>query len=329
MNTLVKDAQNRFRFSCSCQTRLRNRHRSAWLKQGWGVFLVKSLLSNSKLKPLLSSLCLLLLVTVGLGSRLYNFVAGIFIPQYHFPYSVALCFGQVIISLLFLNLLHLLGAVRFQGYSTSLGERLLVPSICSSIYGVLSVWAKANSSLSGLFSLVMPLLPLLTVALSFLFKLRSPLSTHISVLISFISGTSLFIPVSRGMSGVDSLEYIYAPLAVMLHSVSLVWLAKVAEGEHHLSLSTKASVSDIYYSHLVNQSWVLGLLWLLHSDSPWRVLSQGNWHSLLFHGYLLAILLLGMALNYLVGMTALSFSPLAAAVLHSAYQLVLPFLSLL
>lgn len=303
--------------------------RSAWLKQGWGVFLLKTLLSSPRLKPLLPALCLLLLVTVALGSRLYNFVAGIFIPQYHFPFSVALCFGQVVISLLFLNLLHLLGAVNLQSYSRSLGERLLVPSICSSICGVLSIWAKAKSSLFGLFSLVTPLLPLLTAALSFLFRLTSPLTTHVSVFISFVSGASLFIPVSHGVSAVDFLDYIYAPLALMLHGVSLVWLAKVSEAENRLSFSTKASVSDIYYSHLVNQSGILGLLWVLHPDSPWLVLRRGSWHTLLFHGYLFAILLLGMVLNYLVGITALSFSPVAAAVLHSVYQLALPFLSLL
>lgn len=303
--------------------------RSAWLKQGWGVFLLKSLVSSPQLKPLLPPLCVLLLVTVGLGSRLYNFVAGIFIPQYHFPFSVALCFGQVVISLLFLNLLHLLGAASLQGYSRALCEKLLVPSVCSSVGSVLSVWARANSSLPGLFSLVAPLLPLLTAALSFLFRLTSPLSTHVSVFISFISGASLFIPVSRGVSAVDFLEYIYAPLALILHGVSLVWLAKVSEAENRLSVSTKASVSDIYYCHLVNQSGILGLLWLLHPESPWHVLSRGSWHTLLFHGYLFAILLLGMARNYLVGITALSFSPLAAAVLHSGYQLALPFLSLL
>lgn len=302
---------------------------SARSKQGWCVLLLKSLFSSHNLKPLLPSLCLLLLVTFGLGNRLYSFVADIFIPQYHFPFAVALCFGQVVISLFFMNLLHLLGVVPLRNYSRPLGERLLVPSICSGIYDVLSMWAKANSSFSGLFPLVMPLLPPLTTGLSFLFKLASPLSVHISVLISFISGNSLVITVSRGVSAVDFLDYVYAPLALMLFSVSLVWLAKVSEAEQHLSSGPKASVFDIYYCHLVNQSGVVGLLWLLHSDNPWHVLSQGNWHSLLFHGYLFAILLLGMVLNYLVGITALSFSPVAAAVLHSIYQLVLPFLHLL
>ena len=131
------------------------------------------------------------------------------------------------------------------------------------------------------------------------------------------------------MSGFEPLEYIYAPLALILHSLSLTWLAKVAEAECQHSPDVQASIFDIYYTQLVNQSWVLGLLWLLHPDSPWQVLSQGSWHSLLFHGYLLAILLLGMVLNFMVGISALCVSPLAAALLHSARELVQPFIQLL
>ncbi|KAJ0066917.1 hypothetical protein NL108_004903, partial [Boleophthalmus pectinirostris] len=99
----------------------------------------------------------------------------------------------VVTSLLFFHLLHLSGAVSLQSYSRALGEKLLVPSICSSIYGVLSMWAKSNSSSSSLFYLVLPLLPLLTMVLSSILKLQSPLSTHIFVLISFFCGTSLVI----------------------------------------------------------------------------------------------------------------------------------------
>ncbi|XP_055083202.1 uncharacterized protein si:ch211-248a14.8 isoform X2 [Periophthalmus magnuspinnatus] len=212
------------------------------------------------------TLCLLLFVIYSLGDKLHNFVAGVFIPQYHYPYAVALCFGKVMISVLFLNLLHLLGTVSLHSYSRVLGEKLLVPSICSSIY------------------------------------------------------------VFHGVSSVDFLEYIYAPLALILFCVSLIWLAKVSEVERQHPLVAQASVFDIYYAHLVNQSGVLGLLWLLHSDNPWCVLSQGSWHSLLFHGYLAAILLLGMVLNFFVGITVLCFSPVVAALLHSAYPLALFFL---
>lgn len=134
---------------------------------------------------------------------------------------------------------------------------------------------------------------------------------------------------SKDLSGIEPLEFIYAPLALILHSLSLTWLAKASEAECHHPSDTQVSVFDIYYTQLVNQSWVLGLLWLLHPDTPWQVLSQGSWQSLLFHGYLLALLLLGVAMNALVCLSALCVSPFSAAVLHSARQVVQPFLQLL
>uniref|UniRef100_A0AAV2JLT9 Uncharacterized protein n=1 Tax=Knipowitschia caucasica TaxID=637954 RepID=A0AAV2JLT9_KNICA len=302
---------------------------SSHVKHDYCVSLVKSILSKHSLKSLLPVLYLLLFVIYGLGDKLRNFVVGIFIPQYHYPYAVALCFGQVVISILFLNLLHFLGAVSLKSYTRLLGEKLLVPSICSSLYGVLSMWVKANSSTSGLLPVVLPLLPLVTMALSFLLKLQSPLhSTHVSVILSFFSCSALVITVSRGVAGINSLEYIYAALALLLFSVSLIWLAQVSKLEHCHPSNAQASVFDIYYAHLVNQSGVLGLLWLLHSDNPWHVLSQGHWQILLFHGYLSAILLLGMVLNFFVGVTVLCFSPLAGAVLHSSYNLIVPFLQI-
>ncbi len=102
-------------------------------------------------------------------------------------------------------------------------------------------------------------------------------------------------------------------------------MAKVSEAECHHQPDALASVFNIYYTLLVNQSWVLGFLWLLHPDNPWQVLSHSNWRNLLFHGYLLAILLLGMVLNFVVGMLTLCVSPLAAAVLHTARQVGQPF----
>lgn len=47
------------------------------------------------LNPLVPTFCLVVLVTYGLCDKLRNFVFGIFVPQYHYPYSVALSFGQV------------------------------------------------------------------------------------------------------------------------------------------------------------------------------------------------------------------------------------------
>nr|XP_019953703.1 PREDICTED: uncharacterized protein LOC109636434 [Paralichthys olivaceus]XP_019953714.1 PREDICTED: uncharacterized protein LOC109636434 [Paralichthys olivaceus] len=295
-------------------------------RQGRCASAARSLSANRALKPLVPVLCLVVVVIYGLADKLRNFVAGIFIPQYHYPYAVALCFGQVLISVSVLNLLHVLDLVPLKCYSRSLGERVLVPAICTSTHAVLATWAQASSVYSGLFPTTLPLLPLLTVGFSFALKLTSLPSLHISVLISILTGTSLVITVSKGVSVIEPLEYMYAPLALILHSVSLTWLAKVSEAERHHSPDAQASIFDIYYAQLVNQSWVLGLLWLLHPDRPWQVLSRGSWHTLLFHGYLLAILLLGMVLNFLVSISALWVSPLSAALLHSARQVVQPFL---
>ncbi|XP_040034130.2 uncharacterized protein LOC120820451 [Gasterosteus aculeatus] len=293
----------------------------------WCASASKSVLSNRALKSLAPTLCLAGVMTYALADELRNFVAGVFIPQYHFPYAVALCFAQVLITLLVLNLLHVLDVVPLKRYSRSLGEKVLVPSIGISTHAVLAMWAKANSSHISLFSLTQPLLPIATVAFSFCQKLASPPS--LVVPISILSGTSLLVTACRGLSDIEPLEYMYAPLALILHSLSLTWLAKVSEAERRNSPDAQASVFDIYYVQLVNQSCLLGLLWLLHPDSPRQVLGHGSWRSLLFHGYLLAILLLGMALNFLVGALALRVSPLAAALLHSARPLVQPFLLLL
>ncbi|XP_067372744.1 uncharacterized protein si:ch211-248a14.8 isoform X2 [Channa argus] len=297
-------------------------------RRRWYFPVVRSLCPTHLLKSLLPTLGLVVVVIYGLADKLRNFVAGIFIPQYHYPYAVALSFAQVLVSLLVLNLLHVLNLIPLKHYSRSLGERVLVPAICNSIHGVLTMWAKARSSNAGLLTLTLPLLPLLTIGFSFALKLSSPPSIHISVLTSILSGTSIVITAFQGLSIAEPLEHIYAPLALILYSVSLTWLAKVSEAERHCSPNAQTSVFDIYYAQLVNQSWVLGLLWLLHVDSPWHVLRQGNWHSLLFYGYLLAILLLGMVLNFLVCISALCVSPLAAALTHSARQVLQPFFQL-
>uniref|UniRef100_A0A3P8UZQ7 Si:ch211-207n2.7 n=1 Tax=Cynoglossus semilaevis TaxID=244447 RepID=A0A3P8UZQ7_CYNSE len=283
----------------------------------------------STTSPLVHVLCLVLTVVYVLLDKLRNFVAGIFIPQYHCPYVVALSFAQVLVSLLVLNLLHLLGLVPLKPVSCSLAEKLLVPSICGSVLTVLSLWAQANGSSSGLFSVTLPLLPLLTAAFSFILKLSTPPSAHVCVLVSMLSGTCLVAAVSSGVSVVEPLENLYAPLASLLHCLSLNWLLKVSEAErlHHSDDST--SVFHLFHAQLVVQMWVLGLLWLLHPDGPGEVLSQGSWNSLLFHGYLLALLLLGMLLNFLVFATALCVSPLSAAMLLSAEQVLKMLVSVL
>lgn len=63
--------------------------------RGWCALATKTLSSSQVLKPLVPALCLSVVVIYGLADRLRNFVSGIFIPQYHYPYAVALCFGQV------------------------------------------------------------------------------------------------------------------------------------------------------------------------------------------------------------------------------------------
>uniref|UniRef100_A0A3B5LWU8 Uncharacterized protein n=1 Tax=Xiphophorus couchianus TaxID=32473 RepID=A0A3B5LWU8_9TELE len=188
---------------------------------------------------------------------------------------------QVLVSLVFINLLHALGLVHLRPYSRSLGERLLLPAICNSVHSVLMTWAKASSPYANLFLFTVPLLPLLTLGFSFALKV--------------------------------SLEYLYAPLALILHSLSLITFTKVSESVRQQPSDVQPSVFDIYYAQLVIQGGVLGFLWLLHPDKPWLVLKMSSWRNLLFHGYLLAIVLLGMVLNFLVCTSTLCVSPLAAA----------------
>lgn len=121
----------------------------------------------------------------------------------------------------------------------------------------------------------------------------------------------------------ETLEWIYSPLSVLLHSLSLAWMAKVSEAERH-----HVTVFDCLFSLVLTRCLVLGFLCLLHPDGP-RALGEGNWHSLLFLGYMLAILLLGALQHLLVDLTALHFSPLAAALLYGARSLALPFYNLL
>lgn len=281
------------------------------------------------LNPLVPTFCLVVLVTYGLCDKLRNFVFGIFVPQYHYPYSVALSFGQVLVSLLVLNLLHAVGLVRLKPFSRSLGEKMLVPAIGLSIHDVLVTWAKASSLDSGLYPQMLLLLPSATVGFSYCLKVPSLPSVHISVLIAIFSGTSFVLTVSQELGSIHPLEYMYAPLAVLLHSLSLTFLAKALEAEHHQPPDSQASMFDIYYTLMVAQSCVLGPLWLLHPDGPWKVWRNSSWHSLLFLGYLLALLLLSTVLNLALAVSALCVSPFAAALLHSARQLMRPFLHLL
>lgn len=107
------------------------------------------------------------------------------------------CIFQGLVSLLFLNLLHVLDLVPLKPYSRSLGEKVLVPAICHCIHDVLAMWAKAGGSYAGLYPLTLPLLPIVTVGFSFWLKLAPPPSIRISALISIVSGTSFVIAGKR------------------------------------------------------------------------------------------------------------------------------------
>ncbi|XP_059928511.1 uncharacterized protein si:ch211-248a14.8 isoform X2 [Gadus macrocephalus] len=272
-----------------------------------------------------------LLVIYVLADKLQRFVAGIFIPQYHYPYVVALCFAQVVLSLLVLNLLHLLRLVSLKRCSRALGgERLLVPAVCGGAQAVMALWARANSSVDGgLFPLAACLLPLVTAGWSHTLRLAAPPSARVTGLVGALSGMSLVVTGSQAtLSGTHPLEYLYAPLSLILQGLALAWLAKVSEAQrHHPHNQQQASSLDLYYTHLVHQSWVLGLLWLLHPDGPWWALTEGSWCCLLFHGYLLALLLLGAGLQCAVYLTAQRWSPLAAALLSTGPELTGPLLS--
>lgn len=105
---------------------------------------------------------------------------------------------QVLVSLLFLNLLHAVGLVRLKPFSRSLGEKVLVPAIALSTHDVLVTWAKASSLDSGLYPQTLLLLPSATVAFSYCLKVPSLPSVHISVLIAILSGTSFVLTGKRG-----------------------------------------------------------------------------------------------------------------------------------
>ncbi|XP_062376090.1 uncharacterized protein si:ch211-248a14.8 [Sardina pilchardus] len=264
----------------------------------------------------------LAMVTISQVDRLRTFVCGIFIPQYHYPFAVPLTFVQVLIITLPWLALHGVGLISLQPYSRGLGEHMLVPAVCGSAQAVLELWAKASAH-SGLYPLFTCLLPVLSVVWSHVLSLTARPSLYTSFLLAGVSLGAITVKVAKGVYLVETMEWVYSPLSVILHSLSFAWMAKVAEAEqNHLT------VFDCHYSLVVTRSMVLGFLCLLHPDSP-RALVEGNWQCLLFLGYLLAIILLGALQHLLVDMTALYFSPQAASLLYAARDLARTFYSLL
>ncbi|XP_016421895.1 uncharacterized protein LOC107750860 [Sinocyclocheilus rhinocerous] len=275
------------------------------------------------LVPLL--LCIAALVAVivyALADNLHSFVSRIFIPQYHYPYAVPLAFIQVFLNLLALLALHGVGLIHLKPFSLRLGERLFVPAVCGSIQCILAIWAEACSH-SGLYPLVARFLPMVSLSLGHLFALSMPGSIHVSSLLTVLTVASVTVTGCKGLHAIEPLEYIYSPLNLVLHSLSLAWLAKVSQTERG-----HASTFDLYYTLTVTRTLLLGFLCVLHPDGP-KALMHGNWHSLLFLGYMLGMLLLGAVQLLFVDVTALYFSALPAAMLHATRGLVLPLFSLL
>ncbi|XP_064173057.1 uncharacterized protein LOC135244572 [Anguilla rostrata] len=312
---------------CPREHRILPEIRPGWLKQKWSsVFGVLWPGSWQSLFPLFHiGAALLAVVIYSMTHVLYGFLSRIFIPQYRCPYMVSLTFAQVVVTMLVLLTLHASGCVTLSPPSLHLAERLLVPSICDAIQSVLALWAEVNASY-GLYPLLMSLLPLLCVGWTHILGLPSP-SKPATLLLATITFTSITITGMKGVLMPETLGVLYAPLSLLLQSVSLTWLAKAGEAEEG-GAGEWASLPSVCFGLALNKSLVLGFLCLLHPDGP-RLLSDGSWRSALFLAYLLAQLLLGALQRLLLAAAALRFSPLAAALLTSAYALARPFSSLL
>ncbi|KAJ8404764.1 hypothetical protein AAFF_G00331510 [Aldrovandia affinis] len=300
----------------------------AWFKWKWKTLLsAPRALPLGPWKPLIHiGASLLALLVYSQSNKLYSFVSHIFISQYRFPYVVPLTFAQVVLTLVVMVTLNALGCITLQPYSLQLGEWLLVPSICDSIQAVLALWADTRAP-SGLYRLTSHLLPLGCVGWTYAFGLTPQPSIQTTFLLAAVTFTSVTITGTHEVLWTEPLVCLYAPLSFFLHSLSLCWLAKVGKTETRQN-GRHVSSLDLYFCLTINKSLVLGVLCLLHTDSP-RVLNEGCWHSLLFLAYLLAMLLLGALQCLLLALTALYCSPLSAAFLHTAHNLVQTFTSLL
>uniref|UniRef100_W5MPP4 Si:ch211-207n2.7 n=1 Tax=Lepisosteus oculatus TaxID=7918 RepID=W5MPP4_LEPOC len=269
---------------------------------------------------------MLAVLVYSLGSTLYDFLTRLFISQYRYPYLAPLALAQVLLTLLCTVALRALGCVTLQPYSLQLGERLLVPSICSSLQAVLGLWAEANAP-SDLFVFMLQLLPLASAGWSHVLGLTKPPSPRITALVTAVTLSAL---ISTGMHGSFTwkpLVYLYAPLSLLLHSLCLSWLAKVGELQRRHA-GGQTSPLDLYYTLSVNSSLLLGFLCLLLPNAG-QAFSRGSWHSLIFLGYLLGMTVLGALQHLFLALATLYSSPLAAALLHAAKDLALLFYSLL
>lgn len=106
---------------------------------------------------------------------------------------VSMTFSQVLVSILLIRLLHAVGLLPLKPYCRQLGERLLVPALGLGGHNVLATWTKASGSSTGLYRLVLPLLPILTIVLGLRLKVASTPSVHVAVLVSVLSGTCVSV----------------------------------------------------------------------------------------------------------------------------------------
>ncbi|XP_016091719.1 uncharacterized protein [Sinocyclocheilus grahami] len=260
--------------------------------------------------------------SLGIYGTVYQvLISSVFLSMLNFL-LLLLPSHQVFLNLLALLALHGVGLIHLKPFSLRLGERLFVPAVCGSVQCVLAIWAEACSH-SGLYPLIARFLPMVSVSLGHLFALSIPGSIHVSCLLTVLTFASVTVTACKGLHAMDPLEYVFSPLSLVLHSLSLAWLAKVSQTERG-----HTSTFDLYYTLTVTRTLLLGFLCVLHPDGP-KALIHGNWHSLLFLGYMLGMLLLGAVQLLFVDVTALYFSALPAAVLHATRGLVLPLFSLL
>ncbi|XP_062863625.1 uncharacterized protein si:ch211-248a14.8 [Trichomycterus rosablanca] len=308
-------------------TRSRNMQISKWLGWRWfrGPPSFRACLCDAY-KALAPSLiyiaALVVVVLYALTDHLHSFLCRLFMSQYHYPYAAPLALMQVVLNLLMLLALHLLGLVRLNPFSWRLAEKLLVPAVCGSVQAVLALWAEASAH-SGLYPLAGQLLPLAGLTWTHLLAKSKPGFTHFTCFITAVTVMSVGISAYEGLHAVQPLEYIYSPLSVLLHSLSLTWLSKLGK-----SKQGHTSTFDLYYGLTVIRSVALVLLCALHPDTP-RAFTHGSWHSLIFIGFISGTVLSGAAMHFLVDVTALSSSAPAAALLHSARGLALPIFNLL
>ncbi|XP_066549452.1 uncharacterized protein LOC136715939 [Amia ocellicauda] len=294
------------------------------------VVLEDTVLGRSQLKALAPTprygAALLAVVLYSVGKTLYSFLTRLFVTQYHYRGLVQLAFAQMLLTLLAAVALQTLGAVSLQPFSLRRGEQLLVPAVGSGVQAVLGLWAEVNAP-GGLFSLTQLLLPLACVGCSHALALTRTPSQHCTALLAGWTLVPLLITVLQVSLWAEPLVVLYSALSVLLHSLSLGWLAKVGE-QQQCEPDGRASALDLHFTLCVDSSLALGLLCLLLPGGL-SELGQGSWHSLLFLGYLLGVLALGALQSLLLSLVALCCSPVAAGVLHTALDLTLPLRSLL